>query len=221
MNILIRILGIVSTVTIASPLFAQGVYRYNPDQPSYEFKEGIYINVDMVKKDSPIPSTWIDTDLNVNDRDFFKNITRNDEILFYDDNGVRTVLDAKSIWGYGDDGNIYINVGGAFHKIDLFGRISHFIAIRTTYSPIEILEGHREIWYHQPMELTHKNEEYLFDILENKVWDFDLDGLERVLEKDQQLWNEFMSLKKRKKEKSKYVYLMRYNEKYPLDFPIN
>ena len=42
----------------------------------------------MVKKNCPIPSTWIETDMDVNDRDFYKNIAKADEIVFFDDNGV-------------------------------------------------------------------------------------------------------------------------------------
>ena len=73
--------------------------------------------------------------------------------------------------------------------------------------------------YIQPVMITAKHKEYLVDIVENKVWDFDLDGLELVLKKDPQLWNEFMTLKKREKDNMKYIFLNRYNEKYPLDIP--
>ena len=42
-----------------------------------------------------------------------------------------------------------------------------------------------------------KHREYLVDIVDNKAWEFDLDGLERVLKKDTLLLNEFKTLKKR------------------------
>ena len=68
--------------------------------------------------------------------------------------------------------------------------------------------------------MTAKHEEYLVDIVDNKVWKFDLEGLEQVLKKDPQLWNEFMTLQKREKEYLKYIFLNRYNKKYPLDIPV-
>ena len=40
----------------------------------------------------------------------------------------------------------------------------------------------------------------MVDIEDNKMWEFDLDGLELVLKEDPQLWND---------------------EKYPLDIPFN
>ncbi|MEA3480233.1 MAG: hypothetical protein U9R60_18765 [Bacteroidota bacterium] len=125
--------------------------------------------------------------MEVNDRNFYKILTKNDEIVFYDDNGVRSSLDTKSIWGYSKKGDLHINVGGEFHKIDFFGRISHFIASKTTYTPIEYLEDNPDIWFAPPLVVTHKHGEYLIDIVENKVLEFDLDGLERVLKEDPQL----------------------------------
>ncbi len=223
MKKVLRILVIMLYSTIASALIAQESDQYYLDKQPLKFRDGVYANIGMVEKNSPIPSTWIETDMDVNDRDFYKNITKADEIVFYDDNGVRTLLNTKSIWGYSYDGDLHINVGGAFHKIDFVGRISHFFALKTTYYPNPFLEYNLfgDFWSTQPVLVTAKHEEYLVDIFDNKVWKFDLDGLERVLKKDPQLWKEFMTLKKREKEYLKYIFLKRYNEKYPLDIPPN
>lgn len=218
MKIELRILVFLSFSMIASALNAQETEKYHLDQQPLKYRDGIYTNIDMVKKNSPIPSTWIETDLEVNDRDFYKNITKADEIVFYDDNGVRTVLDTKRIWGYSHNRDLHINVGGAFHEIDFVGRISHFIALKTTYDPFFYNEENRPgIFWYSPAVLTIKQREYLVDIVENMAWEFDSDGLERVLKKDTVLLKEFRSLKKREKEYLKYIFLNRYNEKYPLD----
>lgn len=73
--------------------------------------------------------------------------------------------------------------------------------------------------YIQPIILTLRNEEFLVDIIDNKVWEFDLEGLERVLKNDSELWSEFKTLKKRQMEYMKYIFLKRYSKKYPLDIP--
>ena len=219
MRNVIRILVVLSFSTISFALNAQKTEQYNLYQKSPKFRDGVYTNYGMVKKNSPIPSTWIETDLDVNDRNFYKKITRADEIIFYDDNGVRTLLNTKSIWGYSYNGDLHINVGGTFHRIDFVGRISHFFALKTTYYPNPFVGGYNTVdfWSTQPILVTAKHEEYLVNIVDNKVWEFDLDGLERVLKKDPQLWNEFMTLKKSEKEYLKYIFLNRYNKKYPLD----
>jgi hypothetical protein len=110
-------------------------------------------------------------------------------------------------------------VGGKFHRLVFVGRISHFVAEKTTYVPIEPVQVHQDIAYIPPVRLTARNHEYLVDIIDNKVWNFDPDGLERVLKNDPPLRDEFNALKEREKEKMKYVYLRRYNEKYPLNIP--
>lgn len=206
--------------TMGSALVAQESVKYHLDQQSIKFSDGIYTNIDMVRNNCPIPSTWIETDMEVKDRDFYKEITKSDEIIFFDDNGVRTSLETKSIWGYSYKGDIHINVGGEFHKIDFVGRISHFVASKTTYGPLNISKVHRDVMYIQPVAITLRHEEYLVDIIDNRVWEFDLDGLERVLKKDPQLWNEFTTLKKREKEYLKYIFLNRYNNKHPLMIPL-
>ncbi len=220
---MIRVLFIISYSTIASALVAQEIEQYQLHQQAFKFRDGVYTNIGMVEKNSPIPSTWIVTDMDVNDRNFYKKLTRADEIVFYDDNGVRTLLNTKSIWGYCYKGDLHINVGGTFHKIDFVGRISHFFASKTTYYPNPLLGSYTTLsfWSSQPILITARNEEYLVDIMENKVRVFDVDGLERTLKNDPQLWNEFSILKKQEKEQLKYVFLRRYNKKYPLDIPFD
>lgn len=198
----------------------QGNKQYYQDQQALVFNDGIYTNIEMVKCNCPLPPTWIEADMEANDRDFYKEITIADEIVFFDDNGVRSILFTDSIWGYSSNGNLHINVGGAFHKIDLFGRYSHFIALKTTYAPLNYLEGNRAMYSLPAVMLTLKYREYIVDIVNNKMWEFDLDGLESVLKKDPQLWDEFMILKKRERENLRYVFLKRYNEKYPLNIPV-
>jgi hypothetical protein len=177
----------------------------------------------MVKKNFPIPSNWIVTDMDVRDPDFFKKVTRADELVYYDDNGVRSILETSSVWGYSYKGDLYINLGGAFHKIDFFGRISFFKAAKTTYYSNPLMGAYHtlDFWSTAPILVTARNAEYLVDIDENKVWEFTVPGLEYVLKNDSVLWNEFASLREREKEDMKYIFLNRYNKKYPLTIPFD
>ena len=109
MNIPQRILTLLVLSTISSFLIAQGTKKDYLGLKSLQFNEGIYINMGMVKRNSPIPPTWIETETEVDDRDFYKKITREEEIIFFDDNGVKTYLDRDSIWGYAHNGNLQNN----------------------------------------------------------------------------------------------------------------
>jgi hypothetical protein len=222
MNKVLPILLILSSACIASAAIAQEIAPHYLDPLPIKFKDGVYANINMVKSNSPLSPTWIETELEVDDRDFYRKITRDEGIVFFDDNGVRTVFETKRIWGYGDKGDLHINVGGVFHEIDFIGPYSHFIASKTTYDPFFYTEENPPLFYYfTPPVVTLKNREYIVDIENNKAWEFDSDGLERVLKKDTLLLEEFRALKKREKEFLKYIYLNRYNEKHPLDIPFH
>jgi hypothetical protein len=191
-------------------------------QQAYKFKDGLYANIAMLINNSPIPLNWIETDAELSDSKFFEKITRAEKIVFFDHNGVRTTIATDSVWGYCWKEDLFINVGGVFHRIDFLGRFSHFVASETTYTPITYRRSpfFGEIGYNKPEVITAEHKEYLVDLLENKIWDFNLKGLELVLKNDPKLWEEYCAFRKAKKKHMKYIFLKRYNEKYPLEIPV-
>ena len=68
--------------------------KYTPD---FRFKDGIYLNFEQVKLNSPIPKAKLLTSVDYNDREFFKKIFEMDKIYFYDNMGVRQEV-AKSTY---------------------------------------------------------------------------------------------------------------------------
>jgi hypothetical protein len=206
---------------ISSEAIAQGIKKDTQGSTSLEFRDGVFINMGMLKKNRPIPSKWIETDIETGDRDFYRKITRDEEIVFFDDNGIRTRVATDSIWGYCKQGELHINIYGDFHRIDQIGRFSHFIARKATYVEYEVRGSHPRSISFLTFEAISNNSAYLVDMVNDKVLVFDVDRLEEVLESDPELWNEFTNLKKRKKEKMKYVFLQRFNRKYPLKIPFD
>ena len=71
--------------------------KYTPD---FRFKDGIYLNFEQVKNNSPIPKAKLLTSVDYNDREFFKKLLEMDKIYFYDDMGVRQEVAKSNIWGY-------------------------------------------------------------------------------------------------------------------------
>ena len=221
MNIKQRILALLMLIAIGSAVAAQSTKKDHLALRSLEFKEGVFINMGMLKRNNPIPPNWIETDIEVDDRDFYRKITREEEIIFFDDNGVRTPIARDSIWGYSHQGDLYINIYGDFHRIDFVGRMSYFIARKATYVEYEVRGFHPRSISFLTFEAIANNTAYLVDIVHDKILVFDAPRLEEVLEEDPELWNEYNSLKKRKKEKMKFVFLQRYNAKFPLEIPFD
>jgi hypothetical protein len=198
--------------------------------PGFEFQDGIYANFAMVKNNSPIPSARIVTDVDIFDRAFYDKVTSEKEIVIYDENGVKKVMKTASIWGYGRNGSLYINVGSSFHRISFVGSISHFVASVTTYNPnyydpYYYNPYYSNSYYYNRYSMPQSNysstelRQYLLDFETGEIMDYDTESVEVLLMKDPELADEFGALSNRKKKQMKFVFIRRYNETHPLYFP--
>lgn len=203
MKIALHVLGILSCFMFNPIVLAQETGQYQYEQKSPKFKDGIFAYYDMIKNNRPIPFSWIETDSELNDSDYKKIISKSEELVFFDDRGVKRSIKSKEIWGFCHSGVFYVNVGTLFHEVHLVGGVSYFIGSGTSFYPIA----------------TTKNKQYLIDFENNSYWPFDLDGMEQLLKDDEQLLNDFKAMKKSKRKSMKYIFLNRYNEKHPFNLP--
>jgi len=201
--------------------------KYSPD---YEFTNGLFANFESVKENNPIPPARIVTDEDMLDRAFYEKITAQKEIVIYDDNGVKKVMNTNEIWGYSRNGILYINVGSAFHRISFMGSICHFVATVTTYNtnyydPYYYNPYYSNSYYYNRYSRPQSNQgstdlrQYLLDFETGDVMEYDTESVEVLLMKDPELADEYHALRNRKKKQMKFVFIRRYNEKHPLYFP--
>lgn len=200
-------------------------------QPGFEFNDGIYANFDMVKDNNPIPPARIVSDHDMFDRAFYEKVTGEKEIVMYDENGVKKVMETANIWGYGRNGVLHINIAQAFHRISFVGSISHFVASITTYSP-----NYYDPYYYNPYSpysygynryttpqsnyASTDLRQYLLNFESGEVLEYTTESVEVLLMGDPELYDEFQSLRNRKKKQMKFVFIRRYNEKHPLYLPV-
>ena len=136
MNKIFRILLLVVITTYITTGFeilgqeTEGMVKYTPD---FRFTDGIFLNFDQVKTNSPIPKAKLLTSTDYNDKDFFKNLFAGEKIYYYDGMGVRQEIDKNSIWGYSRNGVLNIQIDGNFSRITFIGNICHFVADITTF----------------------------------------------------------------------------------------
>ncbi len=203
--------------------------KYSPD---FQFIDGLYANFEMVLANDPIPPARIVTDLDMFDREFYDKITTAKEIVIYDENGVKQVLNTHEIWGYSRNGILYISVGSAFHRISFVGSICHFVATVTTYNPnyydpYYYNPYYSNSYYYNRYSMPQSNvsstdlRQYLLDFETGDVMEYDTESVEVLLMKDPELADEYHALRNRKKKQMKFVFIRRYNEKHPLYFPAN
>jgi hypothetical protein len=233
---MLRVIFLISLFSSGMPflqLFGQdkeGMAKYTPD---FKFNDGIYLNFDQVKLNSPIPKAKLLTSIDYNDREFFKKILEGDKIYFFDNMGVRQEVAKNSIWGYARNGVLYIQVQDNFNRITFVGSICHFVADITTYdsrsysSPYGYYDPYYSPYgysnYYNPYYSPYRSnmsrnelKQYLIDFESGKVLEFDVDNTELLLMKDNKLYEEYVQLSRRKKKDLMFVYIRKFNENNPL-----
>jgi hypothetical protein len=214
-----------------------GLVKYTPD---FKFNDGIYLNFDQVKMNSPIPKAKLLTSVDYNDREFFKKIFEGDKVYFYDNMGIRQGIGKNNIWGYSRNGVLYIQIQENFNRITFVGNICHFVADVTSYDsrnygspyyydPYYSPYGYSNYYssynpYYSPYRQSglqrSELKQYLIDFESGKILEFDVDNTELLLMKDSQLYDEYVQLSRRKKKDLMFVYIRKFNEKNPLYIPV-
>jgi hypothetical protein len=215
--------------------------KYTPD---FRFNDGIYLNFEQLKANSPIPKAKLLTSADYNDREFYSRVFAADKIYFYDDLGIRQEVAKDQIWGYSRNGVIYVMIQGNFNRITFVGNICHFVADITTvdthnnyYSPY----GYYDPYYYSPYSYSGyggyspygsyyspygssqstRNElkQYIFDFESGKVMEFTVDNVQLLIMKDPSVYDEYVQLPKKKQKELMFVYVRKFNEKNPLYLP--
>ena len=130
--------------------------------------------------------------------------------------GVKT----SDIWGYARKGSLYIQKGELFNRMPVLGSICHFVANVTVYN-----DRHYDPYYNYSYNVqpntTNELRQFILDFETGKVLEYNYESVLIILMRDEELYEEFNNLKKRKKREKKFLYVRKYNEKYPLYFPVN
>ena len=205
-----------------------------PYSRDYKFKDGLYLNIDAVRLNNPIPLGRVVTDLKNYNRDFFDEMIIQEEIILYDESGVRVSIRTRDIWGYARNGRLYIMLGGKFQRIILEGSISHFIASATTSEKVpnappdsnssssntqDLYRSHS--FYRHYAYVSAEGKVSLFDFESNTLTGYNPVALAKLLERDSVLYAEYASLRTREKKQRMVEFIRRYNARNPLSFPDN
>ena len=218
--------------------------QYTPD---FKFRDGIYLNFDMVKTNSPIPKAKLFTSVDYNDKDFFDQVISSEKIYFYDNMGVRQEIEKDAIWGFARNGVLYAKVQNIFNRITFCGSIIHFVADVTTqtgYNPYGYYDPYYSPYrsfyspyYYSPYSSRYYDpyyyggspysrntsrtdlEMFMIDFETGKTYEYDLENLEALLMRDPELYEEFVSMRNKNQKKMMFVYLRKYNERHPILLP--
>ena len=206
--------------------------------PDFKFKDGIYLNFEQVKTNSPIPKAKLLTSADYNDREFFNKVFESGKIYFYDELGVRQEIAKSNIWGFARNGVLYVLIQDEFNRITFVGSICHFVANITTYdtrynnySPYGYYDPYYSGIYYpydsyyspyrQQSMARNELKQYIFDFETGKILEFTTENVELLLMKDPTVYDEYVQLSRKKKKELMFVYIRKFNEKNPLFLPTN
>ncbi len=185
----------------------------------YEFTEGIFLNVNNFKQNSPIPKSAIVSGIPKTDIDFLKQVVEQKIIVYKDTSGKEQKLETANLWGFCQNRALSINFNKEFYRFNVIGTLCHFTAKVTT-----VVSYRDPMTFNNGMGMDRTVEElrqFVFDTQTNKIYDFDEKIMELLLKNDDLLYGQFTALKKRQKPDAIFVYLRKYNERHPLYLPGN
>ncbi|RLD63518.1 MAG: hypothetical protein DRJ01_03580 [Bacteroidetes bacterium] len=192
--------------------------------PNFKFRDGIYLNFLQVKQNRPIPKSKIISNINYHNINFFDKLLLNKKIEYIDKYRLKQEVLTNKIWGYSRNGTLYINWGNDFNRIPIVGSICHFVATITVYENGYRPYSYYHYNYYNTVPSSQSNVEtkqYVLDFETGKILEYNYENILILLMRDEELYDEYNSLRKKKQKQLKFIYLRKYNEKHPLYLPIN
>jgi len=189
----------------------------------FKFTDGVFMNIEQVKRNSPISKARIISNLDYDDFSFFEKLLEKDHFVVLDGMGLRKEIESEEIWGFSQNGILFIYWNNEFNRIPVFGTICHFIADKTYVDNNNNNNNYYNNYYnpyntyYPSNSQTTKTElrQYLLDTETGNVTDYSYKNIEIILMRDTELYEEFIKLKKKQRKQLKFLYLRKYNEKHP------
>lgn len=124
-------------------------------------------------------------------------------------------MESKNVWGFFQNNTLYVNYKEEFYRVPVFGAISYLVANVTVVNV-----GFYDPLLGYPAGTTNAKEikEFLIDFYTGVMEVFTVSRAERLLARDQQLYEEYNKLGGRKKKEQIYRFIRRYNDLHPVYF---
>ncbi|MBN1158711.1 MAG: hypothetical protein JXA61_04970 [Bacteroidales bacterium] len=196
--------------------------------PEFKFRDGLFLSFEQVQQNNPIPVSMIISPVSYDDPDFYDKILQYKIIQYFDQLGTVQEMQVRDLWGYSRNGILHININDDFYRITYIGKICHFVASLTTYNsyynPYNPYGSPYYYPYYSPYRYypdrrTTEMRQYLLDFTTGNILDYDVPEIEVLLMSDPELHDEYLSLSRRKRRQSKFLYIRKFNDRNPLYFP--
>ena len=181
------------------------------------FNEGLYFTNNDHRYNKSVSKENINTNINKDQIDFYYKLTSTPKIEYSLD-GKTYSIEPSNIWGFVQNGTLFVNYKSVFYRVPVFGAISYFAGVvevtgyyTGVYDPMFGVGGGRAI-------KTKEVNEFIVSYYDGKVIPFDMDYLDLLLSTDETVYKEYKSLSRRQRKKQVTRYIRKFNEKHPVYF---
>ena len=187
----------------------------------YEFKEGIFITQDAFLKNNPLNKADIITDIPKEKIDFWAALIKEKTISYIDATGSKQEIEPNSVWGYCQNRVVHIYYNKQFARTNVIGSLCQFAATVTTtvtyYNPM--FPGYPTMGGGYSTTNVQEMHQFVYNTKNGQVLELTPKNLEIFLQDDDELYKEYIALKRKKRNDLVFFYLRKYNERHPLYLP--
>lgn len=184
------------------------------------FNDGIYLTFENFATNSPLSFTRLISPYSKSIKEILTETNNNTELQYHDDYGIAKKISGKDIWGICVEGNVYIQIGDIYSKLEIIGALSYFSAeleVQKTIPDNDFTYGIKPN-IQQQSSYSIEKKQYILDFETGKILETNTTNLLSLLEKDKELYEEYKNLNLRQKKKLFFYYVTAFNKKYPIRF---
>ncbi len=183
-----------------------------PYHGGMDLREGIYTDFRAFRSNRPsIPQERLRDDQGLPVSDIRRVLSK---LYFQPDSGARQPVRAERIWGFCHNDVVYVAAGNGFYRIGLMGSLGHMVYEVNYRDWDPYLYGYGTVTRTMLVQ-------QLVDMETGNMLPFLAAGMDRALEHDPMLQEEFRGLptKQRNSDEALFRFLRMYNDRHPLLFP--
>lgn len=185
-----------------------------------QLHEGFYLSHRQLYKDKPVPFASMLLPENVTPRSYFCNVLNSETISYFDSYGILQTISLENIWGFCSDGAVFVNMGGAFSQIQIFGTLCYFAAnVTVRYEVPSTSFAYAGFGPQARVQSTVEMRQYILELETGQYSEVSHSAMLGFLQKDANLYNQYNALSSSNKSKQLLVFLRKYNQTHPLLIP--
>ena len=198
--------------------------------PEVVLNDGVYLSYKDLQTNTPLTKENIASDADKSQADFISKTLSNYKEIIFKYKGSQYRADVSKVWGYCQNGTLFINYKGQFCRASLFGNISSFFAtvVVTVYINNGGYGGYGGGFYGGGMGYgmgggsvpvkQNETHQFLLDFKTGEINEATPPFIESLLSRDIKLYAQYMDLRRKKRKELMMLYIHRYNTNHPVVF---